>query len=82
MSLSKKRMEYVGTVSCEAGVFVSLKGIGMKEENWVLLKIQMLKYKYTHIHIIIFQAQSSHDSFEKICLPFPSMQSWIQISTI
>lgn len=82
MSLSKKRMEYVGTISCEAGVFVSLKGVGMKEENWVLLKIHMLKYKYTHIHIIIFQEQCFHDSFEKICLPFPSMQSWIQISTI
>lgn len=68
MSLSKKRMEYVGTISCEAGVLVSLKGVGMKEENWVLLKIQMLKYKYTHIHIIIFQEQCFHDSFQKICV--------------
>lgn len=33
--------------SYEAGVLVSLKGVGMKEQARTLLKIQMLKYKDT-----------------------------------
>lgn len=54
---------------CEAGVSVSLKGEEMEEEDWALLKIQMLIYKYTYIHIIIFQEYCFYIAFKRSVPP-------------